>query len=139
MTYHRIIAIVLGILGLGILGVLIVMGRDPQRESHIGPKWKRRLVAAALALLGLSGVWFFVAPEPPEPEMPKQIISCYMRKFKPASLPSKKQIHQQLKDLRSNIRTGKITKNTAKKSGYFPSGKGVCTSAGAYWRISLFE
>jgi hypothetical protein len=52
--------IVVGIVGLLLVGVLVLYGADLRRASQTGPRWKRRLLTAALALLsglgaGLAG------------------------------------------------------------------------------------
>jgi len=48
----------LGVLGLAGLVVLVLLGADLYRSARTGPRWKRRLVAAGLVLLG----WLGMAP-----------------------------------------------------------------------------
>ena len=48
--------IVIGIAGLLLVAVLAGFGRDLVRASRTGPRWKRRMVASAIVLLGLLGV-----------------------------------------------------------------------------------
>lgn len=50
-----VLTIVLGLAGLLAVGVLIAMRIDARRAAATGPKWKRRLVAAGLALLAITG------------------------------------------------------------------------------------
>jgi len=52
-------AVVLGIAGLLLVVALVVLGADLHRAARSGPRWKRRILAAALALL--SGVGIFVS------------------------------------------------------------------------------
>lgn len=44
--------VAVALLGLVVVAVLVVFGADLSRAARRGPRWKRRLVAAALALLG---------------------------------------------------------------------------------------
>ncbi|MCY2931571.1 MAG: hypothetical protein NTV86_19185 [Planctomycetota bacterium] len=50
-----VLTIVLGLAGVLAVGVLIALRIDARRAAATGPKWKRRLVAAGLALLALTG------------------------------------------------------------------------------------
>ena len=55
---HRLVsawAALLGIAGILVVAVLLLLGKDLSRASVTGPRWKRRLVAAAMAMLGLLG------------------------------------------------------------------------------------
>ena len=49
--------IVVGIIGLVLAAALLLFGADLHRASRTGPRWKRRLLTAALALLGGAGVY----------------------------------------------------------------------------------
>jgi len=49
--------IVVGVVGLAAAAVLVLFGRDLVRASQTGPRWKRRLIVAALALLSAAGVY----------------------------------------------------------------------------------
>lgn len=46
----------LAILGIVLVVVLVLLRRDLVREGRTGPRWKRKLVAAGLVLLGMAGV-----------------------------------------------------------------------------------
>ncbi|MCE5276707.1 MAG: hypothetical protein ABFD92_09090 [Planctomycetaceae bacterium] len=46
--------VALGILGLILIAILFLVGRSPSCAAETGPAWKRRLVAAALGLLGIA-------------------------------------------------------------------------------------
>ncbi|MCY2927843.1 MAG: hypothetical protein NT031_20875 [Planctomycetota bacterium] len=61
-----ILTMALGVLGLGVLAALIVFRADLGRAATTGPRWKRRLVGAALLLLATIGA---SAPggQPPSP------------------------------------------------------------------------
>ncbi|MHC4716614.1 MAG: hypothetical protein ACYS5V_06570, partial [Planctomycetota bacterium] len=55
---HRLIgawAVLLGVVGVLVIAALVVLGRDLRQASVTGPRWKRRLVAAAMGLLGMIG------------------------------------------------------------------------------------
>ena len=64
-----VLTVVLGLAGLLAVGVLIAMRIDARRAASTGPKWKRKLVAAGLVLLGVVGV-YAVAGRP-------LIVTCY--------------------------------------------------------------
>jgi hypothetical protein len=55
MTDRLTIALV-AILGLVLVSVLVILGRDARRSAERGPRWKRRLVEAGLVCLALLGV-----------------------------------------------------------------------------------
>jgi hypothetical protein len=48
-------SLLLGLVGLLVLGLIVLRRRDPWRATEAGPRWRRRLVSAALALLALLG------------------------------------------------------------------------------------
>ena len=52
---HRTMGFWLGILGVMAVAVLLLIGRNLDRAATSGPRWKRRLVAAGLALLAVFG------------------------------------------------------------------------------------
>ncbi len=52
---HRTMTLWLGIVGLLVLAVFIFLGRNLDEAASRGPRWKRRLMAAGLSLLGLLG------------------------------------------------------------------------------------
>ncbi len=51
----RLTTVIVGIFGLMLLGALVCFGADPQQAARTGPRWKRWLIGAALALLALVG------------------------------------------------------------------------------------
>ena len=63
----NVLTLVLGIAGLAVVAALVLAGADLRRAARTGPRWKRALVAAGLALL----TWAAPASAPPEP--------CYFR------------------------------------------------------------
>ena len=54
--------VVVGIAGLVLVGALVLFGADLGRASRTGPRWKRRLLTAALALLSSAGVYLAARP-----------------------------------------------------------------------------
>lgn len=50
-----VLTVILGLAGVLALGVLIVLRIDARRAAATGPKWKRKLIAAGLALLAFTG------------------------------------------------------------------------------------
>ena len=73
-----VLTVVLGLAGVLALGVLIVLRIDARRAAATGPKWKRRLIAAGLALLAVTGVSALAEPPP--------MAKCYdMGLVRPAS------------------------------------------------------
>jgi len=50
-------AVLLGVSGLLIVLALVLFGADLYRAGHTGPRWKRRILAAALTLLGAAGTY----------------------------------------------------------------------------------
>jgi len=66
--------VLLGALGLVILAALVVIGLELRRARRAGPRWRRRLVAAAMALLSAAGAYLAARNLPPrEPD----VIMCY--------------------------------------------------------------
>jgi len=62
---HRLVSlwgIVLGVLGLLLVVGLALVGADLVRSARTGPRWRRRLVAAALGLLSALGVSVAAGP-----------------------------------------------------------------------------
>lgn len=56
---HRLLSLwtlLLAVLGLAIVAAFILMGRDLQQATRTGPRWRRRLLAAALVLLAEMGL-----------------------------------------------------------------------------------
>jgi len=52
----RVLDLVLALAGLIVVGILVAWGIDAARAATAGPRWRRRLVTAALALLAALGV-----------------------------------------------------------------------------------
>ncbi len=52
---HRTLGIWIGLMGVLAVAALLVLGRNLDKAASTGPRWKRRLVAAGLALLALLG------------------------------------------------------------------------------------
>jgi len=96
--------VVLGVLGLVVLGVLLAMRLDAGRAAATGPRWKCRLVAAALTLLGAAGVGL---GRPPGPQ-PVRGPTCYM----PIMLPERHALaalKAQLAALDKQLAAGKVS------------------------------
>ena len=53
---HRTLGIWVGMVGLLVLGALLLLGRNLEEAATSGPRWKRRLVAAGLAVLTAFGM-----------------------------------------------------------------------------------
>lgn len=49
-------AVLLGLAGLVLAAALVLLGKDLLRASQTGPRWKRRVLTAALLLLAWAGV-----------------------------------------------------------------------------------
>jgi len=76
--------VLLGVLGLAILVALVVLGLDLRRARTAGPRWRRRLVATAIALLSAAGAYFAAEQLPPEDE---GVIMCYAPRI-PEPIPT---------------------------------------------------
>jgi len=48
--------VLVGVLGVLLVGLLVLLGRDPRNASVCGPRWKRRLLATGLVLLTAVGI-----------------------------------------------------------------------------------
>jgi len=55
--FWNVWTLVLGLLGLVIVVALVVIGRDLRRAKTHGPRWKRRIIAAGLAVLAAVGAY----------------------------------------------------------------------------------
>jgi len=51
-----VLGAVAGLVGLLVVAGLLVLGRDPYRVAALGPRWRRRLIVAGLALLTTLGL-----------------------------------------------------------------------------------
>ena len=67
--FWNVWTLVLGLLGLVIVVSLVVIGQDLRRAKTRGPRWKRRIIAAGLAILAAFGAYptttFFMSESPP--------------------------------------------------------------------------
>ena len=54
--------VLVGLAGLVLVGAMVLLGVDLARASRTGPRWKRRLLTAALALLSSVGVHLGAGP-----------------------------------------------------------------------------
>ena len=72
--FWNVWTLALGLLGLVIVVALVVIGLDLRRAKTRGPRWKRRIIAAGLAVLAAVGA-YPVAEQHPynQPE-----FTCYM-------------------------------------------------------------
>ena len=72
--FWNVWTLALGLLGLVIVMALVVIGLDLRRAKTRGPRWKRRIIAAGLAVLAAVGA-YPVAEQHPynQPE-----FTCYM-------------------------------------------------------------
>ena len=78
--------LVLGLLGLVIVVSLVVIGQDLRRAKTRGPRWRRRIIAAGLAVLAAVGAYPVSERHPynqPEPPM----IMCYSIEIIPPPPP----------------------------------------------------
>lgn len=87
---HRAIyigTILIGLVGLVLLAALWLARRDARAAAGRGPRWKRALLAAAFALLGMSTM-VASGQQPPEPRPPDiEGPTCYMPPFEPPAQP----------------------------------------------------
>jgi hypothetical protein len=98
--FLNIWTVVLGIAGLIVVALMVMFGADLLKASRSGPRWKRTLVTASLAVLAAVGV-NSSAPEvsaKPPPEVIQQLkprVSCYLMVHRPdkplvgATLPAR--------------------------------------------------
>jgi len=81
--------IVLGIAGLIVVALMVLFGADLVRASRTGPKWKRALVTASLAVLGAIGMNFAARdaladdPPPVPVQLRRPVPSCYLMVQRP--------------------------------------------------------
>jgi hypothetical protein len=72
--FWNVWTLVLGLLGLAIVVALAVIGQDLRRAKTRGPRWKRRIIAAGLAVLAAVGAYPVAERHPyNQPE-----FTCYM-------------------------------------------------------------
>ena len=74
--------VLLGVAGLLLVAMLIVLGVDLVRASRSGPRWKRMLITASLAVLAAIGV-YVAAGELSEQPQPGPVWSCYAPQMTP--------------------------------------------------------
>jgi hypothetical protein len=73
-------------LGLVIVVALVVIGQDLRRAKTRGPRWKRRIIAAALAILAAAGA-YPVAKQHPYNQPP--VRTCYYYFLLPSGHPAR--------------------------------------------------
>jgi len=76
----------LGMLGLVIVVALVVIGQDLRRAKTRGPRWRRRIIAAGLAVLAAVGAYPVSERHPYNQPEPMGRSTCYSVSF-PAVLP----------------------------------------------------
>jgi len=77
---HRLLniwTVVLGIAALVIVALMVMFGVDVMRASRTGPRWKRRMVTASLAVLAAIGVNIADRDASAKPPMIPQRPTCY--------------------------------------------------------------
>lgn len=84
--FWNVWTLVLGLLGLAIVVALVVIGRDLRRAKTRGPRWKRRIIAAGLAVLAAVGA-YPVAKAHPLNNMPPPMVICYDMALPPRPQP----------------------------------------------------
>ena len=96
---HRIMnlwIVLLGVAGLLVVVLMVLFGADLIRASRTGPRWKRRMVVASLAVLAAIGV--NVAAREASAQAPRDLLerprgpTCYMPEMEPppgAALPAR--------------------------------------------------
>ena len=93
---HRLLniwTVVLGITALVVVALMVMFGADLVRASRTGPRWKRRMVVASLAVLTAVGVNIATQEASAQPKIPPEIlrprVSCYMMMIRnPDRLPT---------------------------------------------------
>lgn len=96
--------VLLAAAGLALLAALALAGADLYRAARTGPRWKRRLLSAALAVLSAVGI---VAAGPEADAAPRLEIMCY----KPAMIGPRDQmaaVRAQLGALDKQLHVGKL-------------------------------
>ena len=73
---YRAMNVAIGVFGVVVLAALVALGVNVYRAARTGPSWKRGLIAAGLAMLGLVGTTgcttcyaFAVEPSVPSPDV----------------------------------------------------------------------
>jgi len=82
---HRLLniwTVVLGLAALVIVALMVMFGADLVRAARTGPRWKRRMIAASLAVLAAIGVNIAAA----QPQRPRP--SCYLMVRVPDRVPT---------------------------------------------------
>jgi hypothetical protein len=81
--------VLIGVAGLIVVALIVLFGADLRRASRTGPRWKRALVTASVALLAAIGVNFAARDALAEPVRPAQVkpvpprVSCYLMVRRP--------------------------------------------------------
>jgi hypothetical protein len=107
MPYRAPALLLMGLAGAVAVVGLVLIGIDVYAAKQRGPRWKRRLLGAGLAVLGLVGVWF-ARPKPQGP-------TCYLPVPRIFNAPSIQRLESQASFLEQLISTGKIDPDVARK------------------------
>ncbi|HOX05288.1 MAG TPA: hypothetical protein PK280_02710 [Planctomycetota bacterium] len=91
---------------------LVLIGIDVYAARQRGPRWKRRLLGAGLAVLGVFGAW----SARPRPTPPSSTPICYAPMPMPCPTPSIQSLEQQVSTLARLLDEGRIDPNVARKA-----------------------
>jgi hypothetical protein len=91
-----------GLAGVAIVVGLALIGTDLRRAADTGPRWRRRLVAAALVLLGAVGLMTSVT------SIEKVQVSCYAPQPMDIGASSLRKLVWQVEQLRKLAESGKV-------------------------------
>jgi hypothetical protein len=107
MPYRSAAGILMALAGLVAVAGLVLIGIDVYAAKQRGPRWKRRLLGAGLAVFGILGVWL---------AKPKPVVACYMHRPEPFTAPSLQRLESQASLLGQLISTGKLDPEVARKA-----------------------
>jgi hypothetical protein len=105
---YRAAGILMALAGLVAVVGLIIVGIDVYTAKERGPCWKRRLLGAGLAVLGIFGIGIAARPRPRP--------TCYLPAIVPCTAPSFQRLSQQLSILDGLAADGKIEPETVRKA-----------------------
>lgn len=103
--------LVVALTGALFVAALVVFGYDIRRAARTGPNWKRRLVAAGLALLGCAGVAAVIQ----ERHENRGTWSCYVPLPAPMSKATMRRIAARLALVETLAKDGKLEPSVAQK------------------------
>jgi hypothetical protein len=107
---YRASGVLMALGGLVAVAGLVIVGIDVYAASKRGPRWKRRLLGAGLALLGMAGVGTGAAAgRPPQ-------VTCYKPAPPPFTTPSLQRLDQQAFLLGELLENGKLDPEVARKA-----------------------